>query len=94
MFEMVFWSTAWRFQAGHDVNNMPLPLLVFFLLFWSRYSYVATVPLLVVFSVVVTILKYREGPCSVPSPGCSTQQPLQIGYVTIPGTGTGPYSVV
>ncbi len=59
--QMVVWTAARRVQAGYDVRASACSFLRLSHPHVPSYSYVATVPLLVVFSVAMTVIKYKEG---------------------------------
>lgn len=71
-------STAWGFQTGNDSELLgyPLPSYILCEFVTIQYTYVATMPLLVLFSVAMTVLKYKEGTLSVVN--LSTQSSEQV----------------
>ena len=58
-------STAWGFQTGHDSECLVIPFRPIFYANCQQYTYVASMPLLVVFSVAMSVLKYKEGMLSI-----------------------------
>lgn len=61
---MEWGATAWGFQTSHDGVYLEWCILLYvgyFLKWHLQYTYVATMPLIVLFSVTMAALKYKEG---------------------------------
>lgn len=63
MLEVGFGAAAWCFQKGHDVRFMVLNSsdVLSTQVHYLSYSYLGTLPMLVIFSVAMTVIKFREG---------------------------------